>query len=101
MVGTRSVVFLQQHKNHDNLERGTRSVCTQRRFQHQAQPKSSEGWKPGGLEVTALCKRGERDEGRWKWWKSNEGLRGAEMAGSKNEKEGVGDFRMTLPQSAG
>ena len=48
-----------------------------------------------------MCKRGERDEGRWKWWKSNEGLRGAEMAGSKNEKEGVGDFRMTLPQSAG
>lgn len=29
VVGTWSVIFLQRYKNHDNLERGTCSVCTE------------------------------------------------------------------------
>lgn len=32
---------------------------------------------------------------------SNGGFRRAEMTASKDDKEGVGDFRMTLPQTAG
>lgn len=57
---------------------------------------SQGGWRsqPCAKEVRGTMERGSV-------FLSNERLRGSETAGSKDEKEGVGDFRMTLPQSAG